>query len=149
MRIDAGATWLKPRPESEIVPSGATLLKVSAIPESRFRPVQQPVLVRGRRRIARMASVFNSLSLAQPVGFPAPCPASLDASLRFAFYRRGAPLAVARYETFCGGGVELDIGGRLEPELSPGVEFLSQVSAAIHTKLTTAVREPSRAPRHR
>jgi hypothetical protein len=83
------------------------------------------------------------------VGFPAPCPESLDASLRFAFYRRGAPLAVARYETFCGGDVELDIGGRLEPELSPGVEFLSQVSAAIHTKLTTAVREPSRTPRRR
>ncbi len=138
LRVDAQASWLTPRPGTEVVPSGARLLRISAvasIPQN--RPAQGPVTISDRRRIERVVTLLNALPVVQWTGIARPCPADFGVAMRLAFYRQagGEPIAVARDELGGCGGVQLVIDGRGEPLLEPEGELVAEVSKAIGRKL--------------
>ncbi len=119
VRLDAQVVWVTPRAASERIPAGAHRLAVSPLSEIKggAAPAQRPFSVDSPKRIAAVVALLNSLPVAQP-GLRS-CPLDLGIIIRLAFYARGssAPAAVARIDPGGCRGVQLTIGGKLQPPL--------------------------------
>jgi hypothetical protein len=135
--VRATGRWLRPRPLSEVVPSGARLLRVTVLARApRNRPPQKPLTITDRAAIERVVTLLNALPVQQPTG-PEPCPAGLGISLRMAFYRRagGHPIATATDDLDPCGGVQLIIAGHTEPGLENEGDLVQEISKAVGAKL--------------
>lgn len=149
IEVSAVVQWLIPRPATEAVPPGSTLLRITVNPysrseSSRLRTRQRPLSITSRSRIERVATLANDLPLVQPLGGVAPCPPPRGVVLRLAFYRgpRSAPVAVVRDNIVSCGDVQLELAGREEPALGEGFDLAQEVSEAIGTKLDARLVEP-------
>lgn len=138
IRVATVGFWITPRPNTEVIPGGARLLRITAQATTRgTRVSERPVAIRDPARIERVISLLNSLPSEQPVGQPGTCPPFPGAVLRLAFYRSprdARPVAVVRDNLESCGDVQVEIGAREEPPLEGG-ELVSQISEAIGVKL--------------
>jgi hypothetical protein len=148
IEVSSDVRWLTPRPASEAVPPGSTLLRITVHPdgfvEPRARTRQRPLSITGRSRIERVATLVNALPLVQRLGVASPCPPPRGVVLRLAFYRgaRSAPVAVVRDNIVSCGAVQLELAGHEEPALEEGFDLAQEVSEAIGTRLDTRLTEP-------
>jgi hypothetical protein len=139
LRVDAQGVWLTPRPASEVIPPGNTLLLLttadSRSPE--YAPRQRLIAVTDRRRIERVATLLNNLPVVQPYRGVRSCPHGFGVELRLGFHRRHAvqPTAVATWHLDPCGSVQMVIGGRDEPALEPEGDLEEAISCAIGRKL--------------
>jgi hypothetical protein len=139
VRADAQVVWLTPRPPSEVIPSGASLLRVSVPSRIREnRSGQRPFNVASVPRIAAVVKLLNSLPAAQPG--TRSCPIDFGNRVRLRFYaRRGAsPLATVMINPEACGGVGVVIRGKVAPELEGGSQLVREIADTvgemIHTK---------------
>jgi hypothetical protein len=139
LRVDAQGVWLTPRPASEVIPLGNTLLLLttadSRSPE--YAPRQRLIAVTDRRRIERVATLLNNLPVVQPYRGVMSCPHGFGVELRLGFHRRHAvqPTAAATWVLDPCGSVQMVIGGRDEPALQPEGDLEEAISRTIGRKL--------------
>ncbi len=163
--VTAQGFWLRPRPAAEAVPARTRRLVITAaldpLPGSRrgaprWRLRQPPVTVTDPVLIERVATLLNGLALKQPPRGPAPpCAAgAYEVALRLAFYDPAQRPPVAVFREFgdggpCSGGTTLQLDGRVEPELDPGLlELPKEISAAVGMKLDLQPVRVKPVPKH-
>jgi hypothetical protein len=134
VRADAQVIWQPPRPASERIPPGATVVTIARLPASgpgpaSKRPAEPPVTITDRVKVARIAAAVDGLSLYPPGEFS--CPADFGGGIRLTFRASGnGPVLalVTSHDTGCQ-GVSLVIGGKGQPQLAGAAPLRRDVLA--------------------
>jgi hypothetical protein len=132
VRADAQVSWQPPRPASERIPPGATVVTLTLVPGSgpgRKRPAEPPVTITDPVKVARIAAVVDGLSLYPPGEFS--CPADFGSGIRLTFRASGNGPVLALVtgdDTGCQ-GVSVVIDGKSQPRLAGAASLRRDVLA--------------------
>lgn len=144
LRADAQVVWISPRPASEMIPSGARLLRIAVhAPNPHYREISEsesnsllerlPETVTSVPQIDEIVALLNELEVAQPGLRLCPLARATDNNVELSFYTSAAaaPLAVADILLEGCGGVSLTIGGVPQPSLEGGSELISPIGGIL------------------
>ncbi len=118
LRADAQDVWISPRPASERIPAGASLLRLVVTRGTKVR--QGPLRFVSASKLHRVTALLNELPLAQPGAYSCPSDPGVRVTLRFFAELASSPLAVAVVDPGGCGGVQLTLGGKRQPALAGG-----------------------------
>ncbi len=168
LRVDSEVVWETPRPASEVIPSGARVLKIEdVLLPSRLvtRTPNEHILIEKRSsttgshgttlarlvvtspsKIQAISSLLNSLPVLQPSAGIHLCrpPARPETLIRLAFYahHESRPLAVATAhpDGSCGGpgGITLTLHGQPQPGLEGAYMVLEGINRILGTTLKSS-----------
>ncbi len=138
VRADAEIVWVKPRPRSERVPAGLTLVTLT---DTRIdihtgkSTTSAPIVVTAPTKLEGIARFVDGLAVDQ-LGI-VPCPADFGPNVDIKFYgRQGGPvLAEANADGSGCGTVTFTLNGKTEPTLTGGAALIQHLDGLLGTSL--------------
>jgi hypothetical protein len=134
VRADAQVSWLPPRPASERIPPGATVVTLALVPgfgpgPGRKLSAEPPVTITDPVKVAGIAAVVDRLSLYPPGEFSCPEDSGSGIRLTFRASRNGPVLALVTGEDTGCQGVSVVVDGKSQPRLAGAASLRRDVLA--------------------
>ncbi len=139
LRVDAQVVWLVPRSASEVIPTGAHLLRISVHGGlKRKRPRRQSLTVTSSKKIEAVVTALNLLPVIQPGVRSCPVDFGIYVELSFCARRLASPVAVADVDADGCGYVALTIRGQAQEGLERGGWVITKVDHVLGVSLDVA-----------
>jgi hypothetical protein len=130
VRVDSNVAWIPPRPASEKVPAGATVVTITATPDMNHpKGTPAPVTITDPAKVAKIAAALDGLYLDTSGSHGCPAEAGKSMTLAFRAAPGGPVLATATAVIPSCGSVSFSVGGVQRPALADWGPFTSKVLA--------------------